>query len=281
MPLTSRSALPRSRRPGEAGLPECLPTLTVAFSTHGARALALDPNRWPAAPGLDYLVLVQEAAAAPGIDDHIAQMAARADVTVARLDGRGLARSRNAGLDRARGTVVLLADDDVTHPAGAFAAIRGFFRDHPGAALLVGVSLGADGAPRRPPLDTALSRWNAGRATSHEIAFRAAAVRATGVRFDERFGIGAGTPAFLGEEYVFLADCLAAGLTGRHAPFAVSVHPAASTGDGWAGRGAARARAAVIARVFGPLAPLARAAFAFRNRRRFASAADLRAFLRG
>ena len=266
-------------RPAPAGAPS--PTLTVAISTLGARALGLDPAAWPAAPGVDYLVLVQDADAHPRITAHLAALAARPDVAVARLDTRGLARSRNAGLDRARGEIVLVADDDVSHPPGAVAAIRGFFRDRPGAALLVGVSLGADGAPRRRPLDARLGRWNAGRAASHEIAFRAAAVRRAGVRFDERFGIGAGSATFLGEEYIFLADCLAAGLTGRHAALAVSVHPAASTGDGWAGPGAARARAAVIGRVFGPLAPLARAGFALRNRRRFAAAADLAAFLRG
>lgn len=261
--------------------PTLTPTLTVAISTLGTRVLGLDPAAWPAAPGVDYLVLVQAPEADPRIAAHLAAMETRPDVAVARLETRGLARSRNAGLDRARGAVVLIADDDVSHPAGAFDAIRGFFRDRPEAALLVGVSLGADGAPRRRPVAGRLSRWNAGRAASHEIAFRTDAVRGAGVRFDERFGIGAGTPHFLGEEYVFLADCLAAGLGGRHEAVAVSVHPAPSTGDGWAGPGAARARAAVIGRVFGPLAPLARAGFALRNRHRFASAADLRAFLRG
>lgn len=258
-----------------------LPSLTVAISTLGIRVLGLDPAAWPAAAGVDYLLLVQEAGADPRIAGHLARLAARGDVTVARLEGRGLARSRNAGLERARGEVVLVADDDVGHPPGAFDAVRGFFRDRPAAALLVGVSLGGDGRPRRRPVAARLSRWNAGRAASHEIAFRTAAVRAAGVRFDEGFGIGAGTPCFLGEEYVFLADCLAAGLSGRHLPVPVSVHPAPSTGDGWAGPEAARARAAVLGRVFGPLAPLARAGFALRNRRRFGSAADLRAFLRG
>jgi hypothetical protein len=261
--------------------PSPLPSLTVAVSTRGARALGLDPAAWPAMPGVDRLVLVQDWDADPRLGGHLAALAARPDVTVARLEGAGLARSRNAALERARGEVVLLADDDVGHPPGAFDAVRGFFRDDPAAALLVGVSLGGDGRPRRRPVDARLSRWNAGRAASHEIAFRAAPVRAAGVRFDEGFGIGAGTPRFLGEEYVFLADCLAAGLGGRHLAVPVSVHPAPSTGDGWAGPEAARARAAVIARVFGPLAPLARAGFAFRNRRRFGSAADLLAFLRG
>ena len=233
------------------------------------------------APGLDWLVLVQAAEAEGGLEAHLAALAARPDVTVARLAGTGLSRSRNAALDRATGDVVLVADDDVTHPAGAFDEIRRFFRDHAEASLLVGVSLGADGAPRRPPLAAPLTLWNAGRTASHELAFRAAAVRAAGVRFDENFGVGAGTSAFLGEEFVFIADCLRAGLAGAHRPLPVSVHPGPSTGAGWTGPAAARARAAALGRGFGRLAPLARVAYALKNGRRFGGMGDLLVFLRG
>ena len=48
----------------------------------------------------------------------------RPDVTVRRLASTGLSRSRNAALDAARGEILLVADDDVTHPPGAFEAIR-------------------------------------------------------------------------------------------------------------------------------------------------------------
>lgn len=259
-----------------------LPRLTVAISTLGVRALALRPDAWEPEPGLDWLVLVQEAGADPRIPGHLDTLDARPDVTVARLASRGLSRSRNAALDLARGEVVLLADDDVTHPPGAFAAIRSFFRDRPEAALLVGLSLDAEGRPRRRPVGpTRLTRWNAGRTASHELAFRAAPVRASGVRFDEDFGVGAGTPSFLGEEFIFLADCLRAGLDGEHRPLPVSVHPDPSTGAGWSGEAAARARAAALGRGFGRQAPLARAAYALKNARRFGSMRDLMTFLRG
>jgi glycosyltransferase involved in cell wall biosynthesis len=245
-------------------------SLTVAISTRGDRARGLRPDTWPAAPSLDYLVLAQEAELAPP---------ARPDVTVIRLAGAGLARSRNAALDRARGDIVLLADDDVIHVPGAFAAIRRFFRDHP-ADLLVGQSLDAAGAPRRRPVQGPLTLWNAGRTASHELAVRRAAVLDAGVRFDERFGAGAGAN-FLGEEYIFIADCLRAGLTGEHRPLPVCVHPGPSSGARWAGPAAARARAAVLARVFGRRAALARLGFALKHARRFGSAADLVTFLRG
>ena len=79
-----------------------LPSLTVAFSTRGARALGLDAGAWPAAPGLDFLVLVQEPDE-PRVAAHLAALAARPDVTVVRLATTGLARSRNAALDAGAG----------------------------------------------------------------------------------------------------------------------------------------------------------------------------------
>ena len=130
-----------------------------------------------------------------------------------RLATAGLARSRNAALDSARGAILFFADDDVVHPPSAPEGIRRFFAENPGLDLFVGRSLDPDGRPRKRPLPRRrLTRLNAARASSHEIAVRLAPVRAAGIRFDEGFGIGAGTAATLGEEYVFLADCLAAGL---------------------------------------------------------------------
>ena len=259
------------------------PSLTIAISTRGARALVLDPAAWPREPGVDILVLVQEAEADPVLAPALAALAARPDVTVARLDSTGLSRSRNAALDVARGEILLIADDDVRHPPGVSAGIRRFFAANSTLDLLVGCSLDPDGRPRKRPLPsrTRLTRLNAARASSHEIAVRLARVRATGVRFDEGFGLGAGTEATLGEEYVFLADCLAAGLRGVHDPMPVSVHPHESSGFVWEGAAQARARALVFSRVFGGAAAPVRLAFALKNFRRFARLADLGVFLRG
>ncbi len=274
-PMPSNTPPPPSQPP--------LPSLTVAVSTRGVRALGLDPVGWPSAPGLDYLVLVQEAGADPAVAPALGRLAARTDVTVVRLATTGLSRSRNAALELARGEVMLVADDDVTHLPGAFDGVRGFFAAHPEMALLAGQSFAPDGAPRKrfPARPRRLRRWNSGSISSHELAVRLAPVRARGLRFDEGFGAGAGTAAFLGEEYVFVADCLRAGLAGAYAPLPLTVHPAESSGFVWEGEAQARARAAVIARVYGRAALPMRLAFALKNRRRFANGRDLRAFLRG
>lgn len=260
-----------------------LPSLTVAISTRGPRALGLDAGGWPVVAGIDYLLLVQEPAADPALAPALARLAARADVTVLPLATTGLSRSRNAGLDAARGDLLLVTDDDVTHPPGAYEGIRRAFAADPRLALFVGRSLDPAGRPRKRPVAARrpLTRLNAARASSHEIAVRLRPVRAAGIRFDEGFGVGAGTEATLGEEYIFLADCLAAGLAGVHDPLPVSVHPVESSGFVWAGPAQARARALVFTRIFGPAAPALRLAFALKNARRFATLADLGAFLRG
>ncbi len=157
-----------------------LVSLTVAFSTRGARAFGLRPADWPRATGLDYLVLVQEPAADPAIMPTLAAAARdRPDVALAPLATTGLARSRNAAIALARGEVLLIADDDVRHLPGAFAGIRRFFTEDPGADLLAGRSLYPTGAPRKHYADRPrpLTLWNSGRVSSHELAFRLAPVR--------------------------------------------------------------------------------------------------------
>ena len=153
-----------------------LPDLTVAFSTRGLRALGLRPERGPRPPASTTWCWRRRRTSDPRIAPHLGALArGRDDVTVVRLASSGLARSRNAALELARGDVVLLADDDVRHLPGAFDAIRRYFRDRPASSLLVGQSLDAEGAPRRRPLPPARSRFStpaAPPATSSPCAAR-------------------------------------------------------------------------------------------------------------
>ena len=112
------------------------PSLTVAVSTRGARALGLEARAWPAAPGVDFLVLVQEPDADPRLGPALDRLAARPDVTVLRLATTGLARSRNAALDAARGELLLIADDDVDPPAGRLRRHPPLLRREPAARPL-------------------------------------------------------------------------------------------------------------------------------------------------
>ena len=155
--LRERREMPaRELHPGEIGpVPSGpdLPSLTVAVSTRGARALGLDAAAWPAAPGLDFLVLVQEPDATRGSRPALARArgAARRDRRAPRHHrARAQPQRRARRAPGARSCFV--ADDDVVHPPGAYAGIRRFFAENPGLDLFVGRSLDPDGRPRKRPL---------------------------------------------------------------------------------------------------------------------------------
>ena len=143
------------RAPGglSPGVGPALPSLTVAVSTRGARALGLEPRAWPVArrgrlPGAG-AGAGRRPAARPG---------ARPAGGAARRDGRCASPppgSRAAATPRSTppaASILLIADDDVTHPPGAYAGIRRFFAENPGLDLFVGRSLDPDGRPRKRPL---------------------------------------------------------------------------------------------------------------------------------
>lgn len=227
--------------------------LTVAISTIGARAGRIGlPDR---APGIDYLVLVQRPDRAPA-------PAPRADLGVQPLDSLGVSASRNAALDIAGGDFLLFADDDVTLDLAGVERLRAALAADPGLAIVTGQCARARTAHGR---GFRLRHWNCARFGTPEIMVRLAAIRAQSVRFDTDFGIGARHG--LGEEFVFLTDALKAGLKGRHLPVRIGTHEGGSTGTDWENPANAPARLAVMSRVFGRAAPLARLGFALRNRR--------------
>ena len=114
--------------------------------------------------------------------------------------------------------------------------------------------------------------------SSIQIGLRPERIRAAGVRFDERFGLGADFPSC--EEAIFLWDCLSAGLRIEWTDRAVAGHAEESSGRVYADPEIAIAKGAMLARLFGRARPLAALLFAYRSRGLFRENYDLRAFLR-
>jgi glycosyltransferase involved in cell wall biosynthesis len=252
---------------------EALPSLTVAVATTGARVaqIALPPP----APGIDYLIHVQAMGAGP-LPDALR----RDDVTLRAEPGTGLSVNRNAGLAQAGGALVLFSDDDIALAPEGLAAMRAAFASDPALDLVLGWRAGQlpDTGPRRAR--HALTRFNTGRAAVPGIVIRRASLQATGLRFDEGFGVGAPCP--LGEDYIFVTDLLAAGLRGVGLPIVTGAHDGPSSGDNWHDPLLIKSRAAVLRRVFGPLTLPVRLAYAWRHRARFGSLARMLRFgLRG
>ena len=178
----------------------------------------------------------------PRIAPHLGALArGRGDVTVVRLASSGLRaqpqRRARAGAGRRRAPrrrrrappARRLRRDPplLPRPPGLEPPRRPVARRRGRAAAAAAFPPPAHAFQRRP------------RRPASELALRREAVLAAGVRFDEGFGAGAGTANFLGEEYIFIADCLRAGLCGEHRPAAGH---GASGAELWRGLGRSRGR---------------------------------------
>jgi glycosyltransferase involved in cell wall biosynthesis len=244
--------------------------LTIAYSVlaEGLSRVVLPPAR----SNTEILMLVQGAG---GVAPK------RRDVRVIRLKSTGVAASRNAAIREAIGEVLVFGEEDVTWLPDGLAAVIATFKDNPRLAVLLGRANDETGALRKryPAIRESATIWNSGRVGTIELAVRPELIRQAKVSFDESFG--AGTPNFLGDEYIFVADANRAKLKCDYFPITFSQHPKDSSGTRFGTDADARARSRVFERVFGPLAPVVRAALWLRNPIRFGSFARGVRFITG
>lgn len=230
-------------------------SLTVSYSCLADRA---DAIRAPQDKDVEVLVLLQ--------GDHSRAVAPPRWDALVSVPGRGVARSRNAAIQFAGRRYLLFCDDDVqVRLDGVLAGVEHLQRT--GAALALGRGVTPDGRLRKTYLTnrpTRLRLTNAAKAATYEMLVDVEQVRAAGLRFDERFGAGA--RYYLGDEYLFIADLLRAGLSAVAVPHVFGVHPEQSSGTRWGGADL-HVRAIVLNEVFGRRAAPARAAFAARRHR--------------
>lgn len=181
------------------------------------------------------------------------------------LDSRGVAKSRNEALRQATRKYLLFCDDDVTvNVEGVAAAVAHLERT--GAALALGRAVDESGAFRKNyPDDTVpLTFLNSAKAATYEMIVDVEQARAADVWFDERFGAGVDT-LYLGDEYIFIADLLRAGLKADAVNITVATHPADSSGARWGTDADVDARSAALTRALGRQAWWVKPAFAARH----------------
>lgn len=173
----------------------------------------------------------------------------RPGVRMYSLRERGVSRSRNAALARARGRLLAIVDDDVQYLPSALDTLRRGFAAHPSAAVVTFQFLAREtGQPTKryaaqPFVHGPLS---AAAVSSIEIAIRREL--AGHIRFDERFGLGAALTS--GEENIWLQDVMRQGLTAAYYPAAVCDHPGLSSGHrGWTAV-EARTKGALLRRMY-------------------------------
>jgi glycosyltransferase involved in cell wall biosynthesis len=230
--------------------------LEVLVCTYGPRAAALAARLPPPDPRVRFLVSHQWPGSA---EPPPPALLARRDLRYLRHDDRGLSVNRNHALEAARGAVCLIADDDLDYLPGWVDAVLAPFAESPDLGFASFALLDGAGRPRidaYPGAPRDHDRRTVFKVCSCEIALRLEAVRASGVRFDPRLGVGA--TIALGEELVFLRDLVECGLRGRWVPTPIARHPDDTSGDRMA-----RRTDASLARVVGALAWCRRGALAY------------------
>jgi len=238
--------------------------LTVGFSTLASRVKSL--NLPAENPLFDVLVSVQK-------DTEYEAL----DASMIELDSTGVTKSRNAVIDNTKTDYLAFADDDIEVIPNGLRQVIEYLDHHPDVSVVL-ARVNAGESPRKnyPEGETKLTKFNSAKAATPEMVIRVKDVKEAGVYFDERFGAGAEN--FLGDEYIFVADCLSAGLKAVSLPIPIARHDQLSSGTNWSQESIAP-RAKVFTRVFGGLAIFAKLGFTYKNFKNFGSLANVGKFL--
>jgi glycosyltransferase involved in cell wall biosynthesis len=173
----------------------------------------------------------------------------------------GVTKSRNAVIDNTDSKYLVFGDDDITFKSDAIARVLEHFEANPKVSIILTQAVDETGSLRKPyPTKShKLKVTNSAKAATYELFIRVDAIKKHGIRFDE--GFGAGAPNYLGDEYIFIADGIRAGLKGIFLPIVVATHPTDSSGNFKNTREDTKVRAAIFSRVFGFWAPIMRLLF--------------------
>jgi glycosyltransferase involved in cell wall biosynthesis len=183
------------------------------------------------------------------------------EVKVLELKNRGVAKSRNTAISNAETEYLLFGDDDIEFNELGIAAALDYFKANPEVSILLMQATDETGKLRKryPAKSHKLKLTNSAKAATYEMMIRVSDINGAGIKFDENFGAGA--PNYLGDEYIFIADSLRAGLKGQFEPIVIATHPTESSGSLRNSTSDRSARAKVFSRVFGIWAPFMRTLF--------------------
>lgn len=122
---------------------------------------------------------------------------------------KGLSNNRNVTLQKSNADICLLADDDIAYLNNYEKIILNAFENYPDADIIIfNIYNSVKRNIIKKPFK--VGRFNYMRFGSVRIAFRRKSIIDKRITFDSRFGAGAEIP--MGEDTIFLNECLKAGL---------------------------------------------------------------------
>lgn len=133
---------------------------------------------------------------------------------------RGLSKSRNMAIRNADAEICILCDNDVEYVENYESLICDAFKKYQDADIIVFYVKRKEKPQPNFPTERVMNYLSVLKIFSPEIAFRRTAVRDRNISFHEMFGAGA--HYYMGEENIFLYDCLKAGLKIVYLPIQIA-----------------------------------------------------------
>ena len=224
--------------------------LTFGYSTLANRLSNIQLPDLANHPDWNVLITVQSGSQSTPKAEDLAKAPKGKNVETLSFPGVGVTKLRNQVLNNASGKYLVFSDDDIRfNEKGLVEAID--YLEKTGAGLLLGQAVDESGTLRKayPSKVQRLNKFNSAKAATYEIIVNLEQVRAAGVRFDENFGAGAEV-TYLGDEYIFICDLVAAGVRCDFVPIVLATHPTDSSGSGWGTDRDRIARARIFDRAF-------------------------------
>lgn len=165
-------------------------------------------------------------------------------IKVISVNEYGLSKSRNLALRNATGDICLICDDDIVFEKGIQSKLKKWYHDFRDISLIT-----YNVTNQVKLSDTKHNLLTIQKIASSAISFRRKEIQQNQIFFDTQFGLGAAYP--LGEENIFLSDCLKAHLNLKHFSETLVNHPSVSHSGLQFNRQNAMARGACFKRIYG------------------------------
>jgi glycosyltransferase involved in cell wall biosynthesis len=175
----------------------------------------------------DFEVIVVDQSGDDRLAPVVAAWQSKLRLTHVAMQGRGLSRGRNRGIELATGEILTFPDDDCTYPPDTLARVAAFFDSRPEIDALTVRCDSAAGGSRISRFDESagpVTRTNVLERLV-EIAFYVRRHWLESERFDETLGVGAGTPWGADEGPDLALRLLERGARIWYLPDVVLLHP--------------------------------------------------------
>jgi glycosyltransferase involved in cell wall biosynthesis len=123
---------------------------------------------------------------------------------------KGLSRSRNNAIINSNGEICLLADDDIRYDDNYIEIVNSAYTKYKDADIIAFFVDGEGKNKKRIIKKSKIGLIYSMKLMSVQISFKKRSIIESQILFDQNFG--AGTSNFMGEENIFLSDCLKKGL---------------------------------------------------------------------